>query len=571
MYIERDISTVQINKISVNRGKYQPVNFKANYFTVEKLGHNYTLSKISTDNEENLGKEPVLEYKSLGYKNKVFKYEFPMSYDGKYYTTMVYPNTDRYRIFYKDTGKYEKNGEEQIVNPIELARIASKEDRKINKLPTEFNYAKGIAEGKIVTAKCTPDGELEYDEQKHKDMPIILLIDSIQQYEVDQLTRLPRNIKGIITSSCEFNQLSHYGNQYRNNLSVMSVIVDEDKYNEIKKQEGKYLSVDNTSGVVNWKEIKPSTGGQISTTISFAPPLIEKVERLLKSDELTPQNCGNKGYRLSLIQKLINEGKLKDISVSKYFVIPEGYLSKLQKYMDIENFVEREDAFFNSVYTQEVNKKVEELGMNKRDLIVRSNFNTEDLDSFSSAGIYNSERNFDSTVLRTALEDVVQKATESEYTQNFHKKFGIKNEQIQPAVIVQDYIEPKYNFTLYSDDGDGNTIIELFNEVDWQTKSNALIKYNKKSKEFTVERVESPKGKYVIDEKGSITDYKLEESQISKDWEILTPILGIVTSGAAVLEKFFKHPQDIEGGIGKDGKVFFWQTRDIVAKAVKRI
>jgi hypothetical protein len=38
-----------------------------------------------------------------------------------------------------------------------------------------------------------------------------------------------------------------------------------------------------------------------------------------------------------------------------------------------------------------------------------------------------------------------------------------------------------------------------------------------------------------------------------------------------VLEKFFKHPQDIEGGIGKDGKVYFWQTRDIVAKGKKRI
>ena len=47
--------------------------------------------------------------------------------------------------------------------------------------------------------------------------------------------------------------------------------------------------------------------------------------------------------------------------------------------------------------------------------------------------------------------------------------------------------------------------------------------------------------------------------------------MGIVTSGAAVLEKFFNHPQDIEGGITRDGKVFFWQTRDIVAKAVKRI
>ena len=181
------------------------------------------------------------------------------------------------------------------------------------------------------------------------------------------------------------------------------------------------------------------------------------------------------------MQKLVNEGQLKDISIPKFSVIPEGYLNKLKGYMDI-NYADREEAFFNSIYTQEVNKKVEERGMNKRDLIIRSNYNTEDLSTFSSAGIYNSERNFDNIILRTALEDVIEKTTESPYVQNFHKKYGITNEQIQPSVIVQDYIEPEYSFTLYSDDGDGNVIIELKTgkfKIEYPSQLNAYVSYYK--------------------------------------------------------------------------------------------
>lgn len=48
---------MQINKIS-------NTYFKANFFTIEKRGKSYDLSKISTDNEEKLGKEPVLECKN---------------------------------------------------------------------------------------------------------------------------------------------------------------------------------------------------------------------------------------------------------------------------------------------------------------------------------------------------------------------------------------------------------------------------------------------------------------------------------------------------------------------------
>ena len=70
----------------------------------------------------------------------------------------------------------------------------------------------------------------------------------------------------------------------------------------------------------------------------------------------------------------------------------------------------------------------------------------------------------------------------------------------------------------------------------------------------------------MLDENGKIIDQKHPQDRISENWEDLKPLLNIVTDGAQVLEKHFNHPHDIEGGITKDGKVYFWQTRDIVSQ-----
>ena len=101
--------------------------------------------------------------------------------------------------------------------------------------------------------------------------------------------------------------------------------------------------------------------------------------------------------------------------------------------------------------------------------------------------------------------------------------------------------------------------------------ASALIKYNKKTKELTLERKQSPLAKYILDEKGNIIDEKHPIDKITENWEDLKPLLKTVTDGALVLEDYFDHPQDIEGGIDRDGKVWFWQTRDIVAEGKKRI
>lgn len=553
---------MQTHKIGINN-----ISFKANYFTVEKKGQGYSLIKVSTDNEENLGQEPTLEFNST-----VKKYELPMAYDGKYYTTYVFPETDKYRIFYKDTGKYEKNAKEQTINRLELVRIAAKEDKKNNNLSDELAYSKGVADGKVVIAKFE-DEKLIADIPK--DEPTILLIDGIDHYNVFDLLELPKNVKGVIASSCEFEQLSHYASWYRNNLSVMSVILDENKYNELKNQEGNFISVDNQDGILNWKEIEPIStikDSEVNFIQKVEVPKLKKVEKLLMPEELTPQNCGNKGYRLSIMQQLVNQGKLKDISIPKYFVIPEGYINNLKEYLGEEETEEYNDKLFYGIYTQEVDKKVEELGMDKRDLIVRSNYNTEDLSSFSSAEIYNSQMNKDDCILNTVLNSVIKRESESEFTQYVHKQNGIENKQVQPSVIVQDYVSHDYSFNLYSDDGDNNVIIDLIDFSQGPFNAyNSLIKYNKKTKELTIERAESPNAEYVINEKGKIIDSCKEECPIYINWNALAPILGTVTSGAMVLEQFFKHPQDIEGGITNDGKVYFWQTRDIVAKAKKKI
>ena len=49
---------MQINKISINNNQ---LSFKANYITIEKRGKFFIPTVVSTDNEENLGKEPVLQ------------------------------------------------------------------------------------------------------------------------------------------------------------------------------------------------------------------------------------------------------------------------------------------------------------------------------------------------------------------------------------------------------------------------------------------------------------------------------------------------------------------------------
>ncbi len=552
---------MQINKISTTN-KF--INFKANFFTVQKRGKYFYHTAISTDNQENLGKEPVLIYEKEGEK-----YEIPMVYDGKFYTTQSSVSTNKYRIFYKDTGKYEKGGIEQVINPLKFIKTATIEDRKYNRLPLEQAISKGEVKGKVyVNTFDIP-----------KDVPAILILNEIEKEEDVILTDIPKNVKSIIVSSAKMGVLDHIANLTRNKYQVFSIVWDDNKFNDLKNQEGKYLSINNEREILEYKEIGISelTTENVNSVSSSAitPPKLENVERLLNFDELTPQNCGNKGYRISLMQKLVRNGILKDINIPKGFVIPEGYVNKYIEYLNVDDKEEWKKRIKEGIYYQDTENKIKELGLSRNGLIIRSNYNTEDLNSFSSAGIYESISVYDfGSIIDKAVYDVIggEHLRLSDMAKKVHTKYGINEKDIQPSVIVQERIYPYYEYTLYTDDGDNNIIIDLSdNSLGYMKPANALIKYNKKTKELTLERKQSPLASYLFDEKGNIINQEHPTDKITENWNILTPFLSILTSGALVLEKFFKHPQDIEGGISKDGKVYFWQTRDIVAKAVKKI
>lgn len=533
-------------------------SFKANFFTVQKRGSYFDLDKISTDNAENLGKAPVLQTKTEN-----VDCEFPMTYDGKYYTTELPSYIDKYRIFYKDTGKYEKDGEEQKFNPLLLKKIAVSEDRKYNNLPPEQSFVKGEAGGKVfVNTFDIP-----------QNIPVILVLDEVKKEET-LILDIPHNVKGVITSSCDFGVLSHVANLARNRISAMSIIWDEDKYNNLKELNGKYITLNNENGILEYKEVKPNqTKIKSEFQEKIKVPKLEKTERLLNFEELTPQNCGSKGYRLAVMQKLAKEEKLKDITIPNGFVIPEGYINKYKEYVNTDDKEEWQKRITEGVYVQDTENKIKELGLPRQNLIIRSNFNTEDMGTFSSAGIYESESAGSTySIIDQAVFDIVRCSfEESEISKKVHKKYGIKDSEVQPSVIVQEEIHPDYEFTLYTDDGNDNIVIELSDcSLRFINPGSSLIKYNKKTKELTPERKLSPFAEYTLDEKGNIIDQKHPKDKLEENWKVLSSLLGVVTSGALVLEKFFKHPQDVEGGI-KDGKVYFWQTRDIVAKAVKRV
>ncbi|MGN1154235.1 MAG: PEP/pyruvate-binding domain-containing protein [Candidatus Gastranaerophilaceae bacterium] len=541
----------------MNTIKATSISFKANYFSLIKKGKYYSLNKISTDNEEQLGNEPVLQTR-IGTQD----IELPMLYNGKYYTTNFNNGEiiNKYRIYYKDTGLYENKGKEQIINSLFFEKKAVKADREYNNLSMEQALSKGKTCGKVfVNTLSIPHDEFA-----------ILILDEIPDAQT-LISDIPQNVRGVITASCPFGVLSHCANLTRNKFSSMSVIWDEDKFNDLKNQEGKYILLDNSDAIVKYKKIKPTDIFiENKKTKEIKIPKLDNVEKLLMFDELSTKNSGNKGYRLGIMKKLVDRGNLKNITIPKGFVIPEGYINNLNKYINVNDEIEKENLLYDGKFTQDVEKQVKNMNMNRSRLIIRSNMNTEDLDCFSSAGIYDSYYIENDYILPVALDVINSK--NSKIAKKIHDRYGIKDNTIQPSVIVQEWIPSDYSFTLYSNDGDGNIIIELSDSSSEDFNSySSLIKYNKKTKELKLEKSPSQFAEYLLDETGNIINQQHEQNNIDKNWQDLKEPLNIIVNGALVLEEFFKHPQDIEGGIGQDGKIYFWQTRDIVANASEKI
>ena len=221
---------MKVDRIKTN----QNINFKANFFKVKKYGQDSCIY-ISTDNSENLGSHPVLET-----ENK----KIPMVYDGKYYTTEynIY-NTNKYKIKYEDTGKYENNGKEKYFIPEKLRALTN----QIKKTPN-LVLSKGSAQGKLVQAKNIDDTLLKSKE------PLIIICDNNEEWK--KCCKYFNRTNGIILKSGTADLLSHFAALCRDYFSFGMLITDKKILNNLNNLEGKFISISNENENIEFNTIQ---------------------------------------------------------------------------------------------------------------------------------------------------------------------------------------------------------------------------------------------------------------------------------------------------------------------------
>ena len=231
---------------------------------------------------------------------------------------------------------------------------------------------------------------------------------------------------------------------------------------------------------------------------------------------------------------------------------------------------ERNNKLFENAYNEELKEKCESLGIEPNKTIMRSAFNAEDLYEYPSAGLYVSEHCYKYDEFILTINNIV-KSKNSEAAVESRKRYNIPDSVIQPGVLLQEYIKPDYTFTAYTDLENGRVDID-FSPSDSAFKKiePAKIVFDSKKDQTRILKHQICDSEFITDENGNVISKEDGKNPIADNWGILAPLIAVIGKNAITLEKTFSKRQDIEGGI-KDGKVYFWQTRDIVKKALKRL
>ena len=534
-------------------GIYPTINFKSDYYGFQKAGTNYWLTSIKTDDLPQNGKNLALRIKD--YKGKIHG-NFPMTYDGKYYThnfaTILYPS--EYEILNKavETGRKE-------FNALAISKNINIYNRLTSGRSLEDVISRGSTEGIVVTDKNNIP----------TDQPVILILDQLDNVDgsVHFVSKLNENIKGIIVGNAEINTFSHACSLADKYFDTVSIVYDNQKFEQLKNLAGQKIAISNENGLIEFSKIEKFSPVKSISYQTPKIPILDNEERLLDFSELTRKNSGEKAYRLGVMQKLLKEGYLSEIEIPQGFVIPVGYINKIYEYInESDDELEREQRLIYHPMNAELMEYCKKYDINEHDIIIRSAFNAEDLSDYPTAGIYESHPCFQYKQLIDHINLVVT-SKDSLPAKKSRERYRISDNIVQPSIIVQKDVYTDYPFTLYTDTGDGKLRISTkANNMLFDTgKESAMISYDRKSGKIKLEYTPNAFGDYLIKDSGEVVEQKLNEDNICKDWPALLAPLGIVIKNALALEKYFGRPQDIEGGIHK-GKVYFWQTRDIIKK-----
>ena len=543
---------------SMKLGIQPQISFKSDYYGFKKMGTFYWMTSIKTDDPPEENKELLIREKD--YKGKIHG-DFPMIYDGKYYT-YKFPYV-LCLTGYEILNKKNKEGEKEI-NEFEISRILNTYDRITTGKPAEKIFSKGSTQGLLVT-----------DLNKiPEDKPVIVMIDKLENSSIayDTISSLPQNVFGIVLNNALIADLSHAGTKAREYYELVSIVYEDKKYNELKTLVGKNITISNENGKIEYSIID-----RLPALADLKPPTphiptLDEETKFLDFSELTRKNSGEKAYRLGVMQKLAKDGYLSDVEIPQGFVIPTGYINKIYEYLNnAKNKDDYDEKLFNHPMNEELVNVCQRYGLIDKDgIVIRSSFNAEDLPDYQTAGIYDSSRCYDYGDLFTMLHSVVI-SKDALPARMSRKRYGIPDSAVQPCIIVQNFQYTDFPFTLYTDTSDGKLKLEMLyrDATCGKYSDNAIITYDRNSDKITLESTQNTFGDYLIKDTGEVIEQHLKEDEIEKNWASLLAPLGIVIKNALKLEKYFGRPQDIEGGI-HNGKVYFWQTRDIVKKVVRK-
>ncbi len=506
-------------------------HFKANYYKIQNYGK-YSSVYIMTDNAEQLGENPVYESKYD---------DIRMLFDGKYYTTEYPVPCETYRIKYLDTGKYENQGKENTFIYPKLTALV--ERQKVSK---NLTLSKGSAKGQLISTKNITD------ELLNSKTPLIIVCDN-----GEECYKYFDRADGMILKSAPAELLSHFAALTRDKFSFASLVVEEKALKDLGKLEGEFVSISNEGEDIKFEPIA-SLVNLRKNCKQIEIPLMRRVDSILSLDECEKDTVGNKAYNLKRMMNLVKEGKLSDVIIPNAFVLPYGYLERVEN-----SIAENPENYFDK--NNEILKEIKDFANNvitQKYVVVRSAFNGEDLEGYSAAGLYDSRLALFRDLTLHQINKIVQ-SKDNLIAVKSREQHNIKEKDIKPSVIIQDYIFSDYKFTAYTEsplDKD-KMFIELYINKDRQCSPTPYhITYDKISNKFEVEQEHSLLTEYVFDE-----GYKLlsktvkDEHHLDKIWNVLENLV----KNALVLEKAFGKPQDIEGGI-KAGQLYLWQTRNIV-------
>ncbi len=420
---------------------FQP-NFKAHFYTVNPIGD--TLC-VKTDNEKQLGEKPELEYMSIWKKPKTEScYK---GSDGLFHSSVLWGKEYgpfKYKYIYKDTGKTDdKNGEYYTLDYETIFNKAEQCNRKTKGLKDILTLSRGKTTGKLVSPASQE--ELSQIAQDSKNPYVVL----VKDFKVIYAPTMPSNIVGLISLGGNFEELSHYSTVIKSKTDSSAFITNKKMFEDFEKHLGKYVELETKKDFAAIKEIDKS---QVHYTPKNQEIKVQKLlnsDKLLQSSEYTSDTVGAKALNLKRMEDLKQKGKI-DAIIPPSFAIPHAYLENLEK---------------EPSRITEIIEMIEKTGIDKKNIMLRSAFNGEDLENYSAAGLYDSvptgyynNREFFNDIKRIAESKWNERAVIS------RKEHNIPDDDIQPTVLVQQEQPCDYIFTAYTKDDDGKFKIEMFSK-----------------------------------------------------------------------------------------------------------